>query len=113
MFIVAFVFARLGKGMLKLSRQTLIMGLIGGLVSGTAYGLVIYVKSTAPLGLVSTFRETSVVFAALIGMLLLGERPWKLRLRSEEHTSELQSRRNLVCRLLLEKKNKTTQHLVY
>ena len=28
--------------------------------------------------------------------------------RSEEHTSELQSRRNLVCRLLLEKK-KTNQ----
>ena len=25
-------------------------------------------------------------------------------IRSEEHTSELQSRRNLVCRLLLEKK---------
>ena len=29
-------------------------------------------------------------------------------LRSEEHTSELQSRTNLVCRLLLEKKKKTT-----
>src|SRR5690606_40627018 len=29
--------------------------------------------------------------------------------RSEEHTSELQSRENLVCRLLLEKKKKT-QH---
>src|SRR5690606_40313137 len=28
------------------------------------------------------------------------------RLRSEEHTSELQSRENLVCRLLLEKKKK-------
>src|SRR5438874_6242973 len=28
-----------------------------------------------------------------------------LRARSEEHTSELQSRRDLVCRLLLEKKN--------
>src|SRR5438105_13516302 len=28
--------------------------------------------------------------------------------RSEEHTSELQSRVDLVCRLLLEKKNKTT-----
>src|SRR5215475_15692132 len=27
--------------------------------------------------------------------------------RSEEHTSELQSRENLVCRLLLEKKKKT------
>src|SRR5207302_5698904 len=29
-------------------------------------------------------------------------------LRSEEHTSELQSRENLVCRLLLEKKKKKT-----
>src|SRR6266403_6318165 len=29
-----------------------------------------------------------------------------LRSRSEEHTSELQSRRDLVCRLLLEKKKK-------
>src|SRR2546430_11401562 len=28
--------------------------------------------------------------------------------RSEEHTSELQSQSNLVCRLLLEKKKKTT-----
>src|SRR5690606_39870147 len=28
------------------------------------------------------------------------------RVRSEEHTSELQSRENLVCRLLLEKKKK-------
>src|SRR3712207_7256231 len=30
----------------------------------------------------------------------------RLRLRSEEHTSELQSRQYLVCRLLLEKKKK-------
>src|SRR2546428_1406125 len=30
--------------------------------------------------------------------------------RSEEHTSELQSRSDLVCRLLLEKKKKTSLH---
>src|SRR3712207_7139646 len=30
--------------------------------------------------------------------------------RSEEHTSELQSRQYLVCRLLLEKKKNTYQH---
>src|SRR2546430_11068651 len=30
--------------------------------------------------------------------------------RSEEHTSELQSQSNLVCRLLLEKKNKSREH---
>src|SRR5690606_39944155 len=33
--------------------------------------------------------------------------PAQAALRSEEHTSELQSRENLVCRLLLEKKYKT------
>src|SRR5207302_719775 len=32
--------------------------------------------------------------------------------RSEEHTSELQSRENLVCRLLLEKKKETACHIV-
>src|SRR3712207_8790668 len=31
-------------------------------------------------------------------------RNWRIYLRSEEHTSELQSRQYLVCRLLLEKK---------
>src|SRR5260370_8623011 len=33
-----------------------------------------------------------------------------LRSRSEEHTSELQSHLNLVCRLLLEKKKNTHHH---
>src|SRR5690606_41468484 len=32
--------------------------------------------------------------------------------RSEEHTSELQSRENLVCRLLLEKKKRETMAIV-
>src|SRR5437773_6781803 len=39
--------------------------------------------------------------------------PWFLGItgRSEEHTSELQSHHDLVCRLLLEKKNKNTTHI--
>src|SRR2546430_4110084 len=46
--------------------------------------------------------------AALAALEAVGEelQPER-RLRSEEHTSELQSQSNLVCRLLLEKKNKT------
>src|SRR2546422_6451394 len=36
-----------------------------------------------------------------------GEAGHRCALRSEEHTSELQSRLHLVCRLLLEKKKKT------
>src|SRR2546429_7127991 len=35
------------------------------------------------------------------------------RARSEEHTSELQSRLHLVCRLLLEKKKKDTHNNLY
>src|SRR2546427_1494838 len=36
--------------------------------------------------------------------------PRGMRFRSEEHTSELQSQSNLVCRLLLEKKKKQTKN---
>src|SRR5699024_11616142 len=38
--------------------------------------------------------------------------PASRRCRSEEHTSELQSRFDLVCRLLLEKKQETVWHLL-
>src|SRR6266511_5744270 len=40
------------------------------------------------------------------GMCGIATLPSWQRTRSEEHTSELQSRENLVCRLLLEKKKK-------
>src|SRR5256885_12520767 len=40
----------------------------------------------------------------------LGPRVWRTRGRSEEHTSELQSPCNLVCRLLLDKKKTHRQH---
>ena len=37
--------------------------------------LVLYVKTEAPLGTVSALRETSVIFAALIGVIWFGEGP--------------------------------------
>src|SRR2546422_1689161 len=40
----------------------------------------------------------------------IGPRPLVEPPRSEEHTSELQSRLHLVCRLLLEKKKKINEH---
>src|SRR5687768_18219364 len=47
--------------------------------------------------------ERARVVSRLVKFVTLVENA--LRLRSEEHTSELQSRLHLVCRLLLEKKN--------
>src|SRR5690606_41316939 len=40
--------------------------------------------------------------------IAFGDHALGVVVRSEEHTSELQSRENLVCRLLLEKKKETT-----
>ncbi len=60
--------------------RTLILGLLGGVAAVTAYGLVLYVKTIAPLGAVSALRESSVIIAALIGVVVFGERPWRGRM---------------------------------
>jgi drug/metabolite transporter (DMT)-like permease len=46
---------------------------IGGLVSLVAYGMIIWAASIGPMGAVSALRETSVVFAALMGRFFLAE----------------------------------------
>ena len=45
----------------------------GALAAAGAYAMVIYAMSVAPLAMVSSLRETSVIFAALIGTLLFRE----------------------------------------
>lgn len=45
----------------------------GGLVAMIAYGLVVAAFALGPAGPITAFRETSVVFAVLIGWLFLGE----------------------------------------
>src|SRR5260370_31703301 len=49
------------------------------------------------------YEATAVLMAAMV-LLLAIDYLLQRRIRSEEHTSELQSHLNLVCRLLLEKK---------
>jgi drug/metabolite transporter (DMT)-like permease len=48
-------------------------GLLGGALMVTAYGLVLWSMTRAPVAAVAALRETSVVFAALIGARLLRE----------------------------------------
>src|SRR3712207_7216385 len=57
-----------------------------------------------PPGRIRVLRPDRIRALRVLGTVL-AERP----ARSEEHTSELQSRQYLVCRLLLEKKKKITQ----
>src|SRR5690349_23847281 len=51
------------------------------------------------------FRAALLAWLAVLGVqLVCAAYAFRLDRRSEEHTSELHSRRDLVCRLLLEKK---------
>src|SRR2546429_7385606 len=62
-------------------------------------------------GILATLIWHYTVDASLVGLFLLRSNSLYFKVRSEEHTSELQSRLHLVCRLLLEKKKKH-HHLI-
>jgi drug/metabolite transporter (DMT)-like permease len=53
-------------------------GAIGGVIANTGYGIAIYALVLGPMAHVAALRETSVLFGALMGTLLLGE-PFGLR----------------------------------
>jgi drug/metabolite transporter (DMT)-like permease len=68
------------KKLKLLSLRGYVAGLVGGLISGMAYALAIYAMNLTTLGTVSAIRESSVIIAALIGVVWFGERPWLPRL---------------------------------
>ena len=61
-----------GRSLVRGGRETMVAA-VGGLVSLLAYGIVIAAMAISPMGPVSALRETSVVFAALIGRVFLHE----------------------------------------
>ncbi|CAM3866301.1 DMT family transporter [Phaeobacter inhibens] len=79
-FVAVFVILRKRETLPGLPLRVWALGIAGGLVSMCAYGLVLFAKNFAPLGAVSALRETSVIFAALIGFLILKEGNWQRRL---------------------------------
>jgi drug/metabolite transporter (DMT)-like permease len=48
-------------------------GLIGGLAAFIGYAIVVWAMTQAPIASVAALRETSVVFATIIGVVALGE----------------------------------------
>src|SRR3954469_5984031 len=73
-------FARSGARFFKVPASEAGKAIGGGVISLLAYGAIIRAMQTSPMGAVSALRETSVVFAALLGAMFLGERltAWRI-----------------------------------
>lgn len=65
--------ARRGQSAMRYVRGSATRGLFGGACSLAAYGIVLWAMTRAPVAAVAALRETSVVFAALMGTLWLKE----------------------------------------
>jgi phosphonate utilization associated putative membrane protein len=68
------VLRRRGRAAVQYVRSSAARGLIGGACSLAAYGIVLWAMTRAPVAAVAALRETSVLFAALMGSLWLKER---------------------------------------
>ena len=77
-YIPAALFLK-GRDVLVAPRVDWLRGAMAGLASLVAYGIVVWAMTQAPIALVTALRETSILFAVLIGWLVFGERMdrWK------------------------------------
>src|SRR2546429_4205176 len=76
-------------------------------VCPTNSGVIVQARAQVLMGF---FSPVELSFWTFSSSFALTKGPFLVDLRSEEHTSELQSRLHLVCRLLLEKKNNNFAH---
>ncbi len=67
------VVSRRGQAAVRYLRRNAARGLVGGACSLAAYGIVLWAMTRAPVAAVAALRETSVLFAALLGSLWLKE----------------------------------------
>ena len=64
----------------RLSSQNLTTLLLGGGASYLAYGIVTWAFTQAPIAVITALRETSVIFALLIGLIFLRERSTPMKI---------------------------------
>lgn len=71
--LLAIAAAGRGRDLLRRIRAGWRTGLLGGACTLASYGLALWAMTRAPVALVAALRETSVVFAAIIAAVVLGE----------------------------------------
>lgn len=79
MLVAGIVFALVmlglrGQSAVPRVRKVWMLGSLGAIASYSAYAVVVWAMTQAPIPLVAALRETSILFAVLIGWLIFGER---------------------------------------
>ncbi|MDA7427220.1 DMT family transporter [Primorskyibacter aestuariivivens] len=63
-----------GPGVFRATRCDWTMGAMAAAASYAAYAIAVWAMTQAPIALVTALRETSILFAVLIGWLVMGDR---------------------------------------
>ena len=62
------------NGLQSVNKNLVLLGVAFGILAPLAYGLAVWCMQFLPIAYVSSIRETSIIFATLIGLLLLKEK---------------------------------------
>ncbi|HEX5509279.1 MAG TPA: EamA family transporter [Pseudolabrys sp.] len=71
--VVLYAVARSGRRVLTAMRQNWLRGLTGGGFQVMSYGIALWAMTVAPIAVVAALRETSVLFGAVIAVVVLKE----------------------------------------
>ncbi|HXF89628.1 MAG TPA: EamA family transporter [Xanthobacteraceae bacterium] len=82
LLMLALLLLMRGRCGLAAMRPFIVSGLAGGAMSLGAYWIVIWAATVAPIAMVAALRESSVLFAGAISVLILREPPTRWRLLS-------------------------------
>ena len=74
LFYLPAVLALKGPGVLRATSRTWGLGLVAAAASLVSYAVAVWAMTQAPIAIVAALRETSILFAVLIGWLLFGDR---------------------------------------
>ena len=72
-FLVPYALYRNGRTLFSDAMQFWPRGLAGGALQVVSYGVALWAMTLAPIAIIASLRETSVLFATLIAVVLLGE----------------------------------------
>jgi drug/metabolite transporter (DMT)-like permease len=73
-FYIPAAVALRGPGLFRAPPRAWFIGMLAGVMSFGGYSIAVWAMTVAPIALVAALRETSILFAVLIGWLAFGER---------------------------------------